>query len=87
MTSTYAVYLGNREISDHETFAGALEAYSKVCLRPGAHIRSPHGDDEHDGFTEGEREAMNAAYNRVAPPTDQIIDLFEALKASLEKSK
>jgi len=58
--STYGVYLGNREISDHETFAGALDAYSKVCLRPGAHSRSPDGDDEHDGFTEEEREAMAA---------------------------
>lgn len=58
--STYDVYLGSHPISEHATFDEALDAYRQVATRRGAHIRSPHCDVDFDGFTEEQREAMEA---------------------------
>jgi hypothetical protein len=60
---SYGVYLAFCHLSNHDTFDGALDEYRKVCLRFGAHVRSPNGDDEHDGFTEDQRAALDAAHS------------------------
>lgn len=59
----FAVHLGSRELSAHESFVAALHAYRRVALRNGAHIRSSRGDDEHDGFTDIQRAAIDAAHS------------------------
>lgn len=57
---TYGVYLASRPISEHETFDEALAAYAKVARCRGANLRSPHCDVDFDGFTEAQREAIEA---------------------------
>jgi hypothetical protein len=59
----YGVYLAERQLSVYETFEGALDAYRKVALLSGAHVRSPHSDVDFDGFTEDERAALEAAHS------------------------
>ena len=59
----FAVYLGSRELSTHESFVDALHAYRRVALRNGAHIRSSRGDDECDGFTDIQRAAIDAVHS------------------------
>lgn len=58
----FAVYVGSRELSAHESFVEALHVYRRVALRNGAHIRSSRGDDECDGFTDIQRAAIDAVH-------------------------
>lgn len=59
MSLPYSVYLGNRPLSDHATFGEALAKYRKYARCNGAHMRSSYCDVDHDGFTQGERDAID----------------------------
>lgn len=83
----YAVSLGPTVLSHHAIFADALNAYRKVAHHNHAHVGNwVAADVDFDGLTDEEKEAVEAAHaeaKRALAP--KVIDLFEALKRSLEE--